>query len=91
MARKMKEKTRLWEEAVTDLTLGTQVFSQAAYYGLRESLHQEGYFVQRDREGMGTEFASIEQTLPKTFLPTLFGDDYDDDEPCGALSSLLVK
>jgi hypothetical protein len=34
---------------------------------------------------------SIEQTLAKTFLPTLFGDEYDDDDPCRALAGLPVK
>jgi hypothetical protein len=41
--------------------------------------------------GIGPEFASIEQTLARTFLPTLFGDEYEKDDPRHALASLPVK
>jgi hypothetical protein len=72
------EKTKFWTEAVTDLTSVTQALPQAAYSGLQKSLQQEWQFVQRVTRGIGPEFASIEQTLAKTFLPTLFGDEYDN-------------
>jgi hypothetical protein len=60
------EKTKFWREAVTDLTSVMQAFPQAAYSGL-----QKWQFVQRVRKGIGPDFASAEQTLAKTFLPTL--------------------
>ena len=87
------EKTKFWEEAVTDLTSVTQVFPQAAYCGLQKSLQQEWQFVQRVTKGIGPEFATIEQTLARIFLPTLFGDNYDYDEkdPRRALAALPVK
>jgi hypothetical protein len=71
----LAEKTEFWEEAVTDLTSVAKVFPQAAYSDLQKSLQQEWQFVQRVKKGIGNEFASIEQTLARTFLPTLFGDD----------------
>jgi hypothetical protein len=40
---------------------------------------------------MGPEFASIKQTLAKTFLPTLFGDKYDGKDPGHVLAGLPVK
>jgi hypothetical protein len=58
---------------------------------LQKSLQQEWQFVQRITKGIGPEFASIEQTLAKTFLPTLFGDEYDGDDPRRALAGLPVK
>ena len=43
-------------------------------------------------EGIGPKFASVKQTLAKTFLPTLFGDhEYDGDDPWRALAGLPVK
>jgi hypothetical protein len=64
---------------------------QAAYSGLQKSLQQEWHFVQRVTKGIGPKFASIEQTLAKTFLPTLFGNGYDNDDPWSALAGLPVK
>jgi hypothetical protein len=85
------EKTKFWTEAVTDLTSVMQAFPQAAYSGLQKSLQQEWQFVQRETKGISPEFASAEQTLAKTFLPTLFGDEYNEDDPRPALAGLPVK
>jgi hypothetical protein len=85
------KKTKFWTEAVTDLTSVTQAFPQAAYSGLQNSLQQEWQFMQRVTKGISPEFASIEQILTKTFLPTLFGNKYDNNDPCRALAGLPVK
>jgi hypothetical protein len=42
-------------------------------------------------KGIGPEFKNIELILARTFLPTLFGDDYDKDNPCHKISCLPVK
>jgi hypothetical protein len=76
---------------VTDLTLVRQAFQQVAYSSLQKSLKQEWQFVHRVTNRIGPEFASIEQTLAKTFLPTLFGDEYDGDDPRRALTGLPFK
>jgi hypothetical protein len=76
---------------VTDLKSVTQAFPQAAYSGLQKCLQQEWQFVQRVTKGIGPEFASIEQTLAKTFLPTLFGNEYGDEDPRRALAGLPIK
>jgi hypothetical protein len=91
LGKKNKFWTEAVAEAVTDLASVTQAFPHAAYSGLQKSLQQEWQIVQRVTEGIGPEFASIEQTLAKTFLPTLFGDDYDNDDPRRALAGLHVK
>jgi hypothetical protein len=85
------EKTKFWTEAVTDPTSVTQAFPQAAYSGLQKILQQEWQFVQRVTKGIGPEFASIRKTLAKTFLPALFGDEYDNSDTRCALAGLPVK
>jgi hypothetical protein len=37
--------------------------------------------VQRVTKGIGLEFAFIEKTLAKTFLQTLFDNEYDNEDP----------
>jgi hypothetical protein len=54
-------------------------------------LQQEWQFVQRVTKGIGPEFASVEQSLAETFLLTLFGDEYDEDDPQRTLAGLPVK
>jgi hypothetical protein len=85
------EKTQAWEEAVADLASVTPNFSQAAYSGLQKSLQQEWQFVQRVTKGIGPKFKNIELTLSRTFLQTLFGDDYDKHDPHRKASCLPVK
>jgi hypothetical protein len=75
------EKTKNWEEAVADLASVAPNFPQTAYSGLQKSLQQEWQFVQRVTKGIGHEFQDVELALAKTFLPTLFGDDYDEMDP----------
>jgi hypothetical protein len=47
--------------------------------------------VQRVTKGIGPEFKKIEFALARTFLPTLFGDDYDADDSHHKISCLPVK
>jgi hypothetical protein len=37
------------------------------------------------------EFTSIEEAISLSFLPALFSDEYDDDDPCRKLACLPVK
>jgi hypothetical protein len=87
----IQEKNKSWTEAVTELTVGAKSFPQAAFSGLQKSLQQEWQFVQRVREDVGLEFANIEEAISLSFLPALFGDVYDDDDPRQKLACLLVK
>ncbi len=66
-------------------------FPQTAYSGLQKSLQQEWQFVQRVTKGIGHEFQDVELALAKTFLPTLFGDNFDKTDPRRKLSGLPVK
>jgi hypothetical protein len=59
--------------------------------GLQNSLHKEWQFVQIVTNGIGPEFASMEQTLVKTLLPTLLGDECNNDDPHYALSGLTIR
>jgi hypothetical protein len=87
----LREKAEVWKEAVLDLASAAPNFPQAAYSGLQKSLQQEWQFVQRVTKNIGPEFESVEQALSETFLPTLFGDDYGDDDPRRDISCLPVK
>jgi hypothetical protein len=66
-------------------------FPQSAYSGLQKSLQQEWQFVKRVKEGVGAEFTNIDEAISQTFLPALFGNEYDDDNPRQKLACLLVK
>jgi hypothetical protein len=88
----LSEKTKTWEEAVGDLASIAPNFPQAAYSGLQKSLQQEWQFViQRVTKGIGPKLKDIELTLSKNVLMTLFGDDYDEANPCHKISCLPVK
>jgi hypothetical protein len=87
----LTRKTEAWSEAVNDLASVAPNFPQAAYSSLQKSLQQEWQFVQRVTEGIGPEFQTVELTLSTTFLPTLFGDNYDEDGPRRKISCLPVK
>jgi hypothetical protein len=78
---------------VADLASAAPNFPQAAYSGLQKSLQQEWQFVQCQRvtKNIGPEFEAVEVALSRTFLSTLFGDDYDDDDPRRNISCLPVK
>ena len=74
---------------MVDLTSAAPIFSQAAYSGLQKSLQQEWQFVQRVTKDVGSEFRAIELSLSGTCLPTLFGNDYGEDDPRRNISCCL--
>jgi hypothetical protein len=76
---------------VTDLASVAKNFPQSAYSGLQKSLQQEWQFVQRVRKDTGMDFLEVERAISQSFLPALFGDAYDDDDPRRRLASLPVK
>jgi hypothetical protein len=76
---------------VADLASAAPNFPQAACSGLQKSLQQEWHFVQQDIKNIGPEFEAVKVALSRTFLPTPFGDDYDDDDPRRDISCLPVK
>jgi hypothetical protein len=83
----------LWEEAVADLaSAAAPNFPQAACPGLQKPLQQEWQFVQQVTKNIRPDFAAVEVALSMTaFLPTLFGDDCDCDDPRHDISCLPVK
>jgi hypothetical protein len=85
------EDSALREEAVADLASAAPNFPQAACSGLQKSLQQEWHFVQRFAKNIGPEFEAVEVALSRTFLPTLFRNDHDDDDPRRNISCLPVK
>jgi hypothetical protein len=47
---------------------------------LQKSLQQEWQFVQRVVKDIGDAFTDVEK-VSQSFLPALFGDDFDEDDP----------
>jgi hypothetical protein len=66
-------------------------FPQSAYSGLQKLLQQEWQFEQRVRKDIGMEFTNVKRAISQSFLPALFGNNYDEDDPCRRLTSLPVK
>jgi hypothetical protein len=87
----LKEKTTLWTEAIHKISLATKNFPQSPYAGLQKSLQQEWQFVQRVVKDICGSFIGLEEALSKAFLPSLFHDAFDDDDPCRKLATLHVK
>jgi hypothetical protein len=87
----LQEKAKNWEEAVADPAEVAPNFPQTAYSGLQKALQQEWQFVQRVTKGIGSDCQDFKLVLAKTFLPTLFGDDYNESDPHHKLSCLPVK
>jgi hypothetical protein len=54
-------------------------------------LQQEWQFVQRVIKEIGGKFTEIEKAISQAFLPALFGDVLDEDDPRLALANLPVK
>jgi hypothetical protein len=52
-------------------------------------LQEKWQFVQRVTKGICPAFASIKQGLAETFLPNIFGNKYDVEDPCPLLIFLL--
>jgi hypothetical protein len=52
---------------------------ETALAGLQKLLQQEWQFVQRVIDGIGDDFATIEEAISNLFLPVLFGDSIECD------------
>jgi hypothetical protein len=86
-----EEKTRKWAGAVDELVLAAKNSPQAAYSGLQQSLQQEWQFLQRVQKDCGEKIVEVKKSISRTFLPALFDDEYDDDDPRRQLACLPVK
>jgi hypothetical protein len=76
---------------MTDLASVAKNFPQSAYSGLQKLLQQEWQIVQRVRKDTDMDFSKVERAISQSFLPALFSNAYDDDDPRRRLASLLVK
>lgn len=85
------KKTAYWSRAIEALASVAPAYPQDAYTGLQKSLQQEWHFVQRVVRDTGPHFAAVADTLSSVFLPALFGEPIDADDPRLALACLPVK
>jgi hypothetical protein len=74
------------------LAQAAQHFPQGAYPGLQKSLQQECQFLQQVRRDTGENFTKVEKAITQVFIPALFDDKFDNDDPrCQLLACLPVK
>jgi hypothetical protein len=85
----LDRKIQHWSQAVASLAAAAVKFPQSAYSGLQRSLQQEWQFVQRVVRNIGEKFPDMEKELNHTFLPALFSDTIDNNNPRLALAGRL--
>jgi hypothetical protein len=86
-----KKQVAKWKEVVEELASVAVNYPQSAYTALQESLQQEWQFVQRYVKDIGDAFTDVEKAIYQSFLPALFGDDFDEDDPRPRLAGLPAK
>jgi hypothetical protein len=87
----IQEKVAEWADAVEELASAAVNYPQSAYTALLRSLQQEWHFFQRVVKDIGDAFTDVEKAISQYFLPALFGDDFDEDDPRLRLAGLPVK
>jgi hypothetical protein len=87
----IREKVANWAVAVEELASVAVNYPQTAYTALQRSLQQEWQFVQRVAKDVGEAFTDVEKAISQSFLPAVFGDVFDDDDPRLRLAGLPVK
>jgi hypothetical protein len=70
-----------WSEVIAELAFAAKRFPQSAYSGLQRSLQQEWQFVQRVTKGIGNKFAKVEEEISQLFLPALFDNEFEEEDP----------
>jgi hypothetical protein len=76
-----EEKVDSWAEAVKELASAAKDFPQSTYAGMQKSLQMEWQFVGRVMKGIGVKLSKLEKTIAEIFLPALYGEKYDHDDP----------
>ena len=67
-----EKKIQVWLESAKVLAWVAHKHPQSAYAGLKKSLQQEWYFVQRVTSGVGGAFGPVEEALREIFVLELF-------------------
>jgi hypothetical protein len=90
----LRSKVHTWAEAVKALARVAKTHPQSAYSALQRALQQEWQFVQRVVQGCGASFEELKAAIDDQFLPALFDEPLDPDDPTDPrldLSRLPVK
>ena len=92
MTRYVNKKIYSWTTAVEDLAFAAQHHPQTAYCGLTKSLQHEWNFLLRTVPNIAQNFAPLQQSMDKFFIPNLFGTPLSKKHPSiKELISLPVK
>jgi hypothetical protein len=71
------KKIAKWADATEELASVAVNYPQSAY----TALQQEWQFVQRVVKDIGDAFTDVEKAISQSFLPALFGNDFEEDDP----------
>ena len=77
----IQEKVEDWMKGVIELASVAKAYPQSAYAALQRSLQQQWQFLQRVQKDTGEKFQSVTDAISDTFLPALFGDTIDKNDP----------
>ena len=87
----IQEKINDWAWAMKELAAMAMAFPQLAYAGMQKSLQHEWQFIQCIVPDIGEKFEAVKVLLHKHFLPVLFKESLEEDDPRLSLASLPVK
>ena len=87
----LQTKIDSWVHSVEALAGAAARYPQAAYTALERSVQQQWQFVQRTTPNISPRFEQVRQALTDTFLPALFGERLEADDPRLPLAQLPVR
>ena len=87
----IQQKTNDWAHATKELASVAMNFPQLAYAGMQRSLQHEWQFIQCVVPQISEKFEVVKEVLHQQFLPALFKESLENDDPHLKLASLPVK
>ena len=87
----LDEMTQDWKYGVEELAKVASKYPQSAFCGLQKSLQTQWQYLQRVCKNTGKSFTDIEKAIANVFIPALFNEPFDPDDPTRALAELPVK
>ena len=87
----LSKKTESWWEVIDKLSQSAKNYPQSSYTALQKSLQCEWSFIHRVVSGVENQFQSVQNAIEKKFLPEIFNESLEDEDPRISLTSLPLK
>jgi hypothetical protein len=87
----LQDTTQDWKHGVQELAKVASKYPQSAFCGLQKSLQTQWQYLQRVCKNTSNAFLDVEKAIASVFLPALFNEPFDTDDPRRALTELPVK